>query len=32
VRHLAGAGPVAVSTLIGRIVELGFEWGMSDGT
>ena len=29
---LAGHGPIAFSALIGRIVELGFEWGMSDGT
>jgi hypothetical protein len=31
-RDLAGDGSVAVSALIGGIVELGFEWGMSDGT
>ena len=32
VRDLAGDGPIALSALIGGIVELGFEWGMSDGT
>jgi hypothetical protein len=31
-RDLAGEGPIALSALIGGIVELGFEWGVSDGT
>ena len=31
-RDLAGDGPIALSALSGGIVELGLEWGMSDGT
>jgi hypothetical protein len=30
--HPPMAGPIALSALIGRIVELGFEWGVTDGT
>ena len=32
VRDLAGGGPIALSALSGRIVDLGCEWGVSDGT